>query len=321
MKHAMRTATAFAFASMCLCAGADAKIVTFQIPFSYPSGINDKGEVTGFYDDHTGGGEHGFLWQPGGAITTFDVANAESFRPEGISTTGVVTGSYALMDGSLGGFSRAADGTVTTYNVGWFAIPAGMNSKGWVVGAFNGSQTFLRDPFGEITKIPLGPLASPKVLNRSRTIAGVKYLDQGNQAQGFIRPKNGTTTLFGDIHRSVTVGGMNDAGDVVGWYADDGQPAVGFFRTSDGTITTFVPPNGGTLVWLAGINNSGTVAGSFLDSSGVTHGFLRAADGTFTPFDPKGSVFTRIQAINNKGAIAGSYWTQDDQFFDFAGKP
>jgi hypothetical protein len=58
-----------------------------------------------------------------------------------------------------------------------------------------------------------------------------------------------------------------------------------------------------------------------VDSAGIYHGFIRAADGTFTPFDPEGSVYTDIRAINNKGAIAGTYATQDGQAFDFAGKP
>jgi len=57
-----------------------------------------------------------------------------------------------------------------------------------------------------------------------------------------------------------------------------------------------------------------------VDSGGNYHGFLRTADGAFTPFDVEGATSTAIYAINDKGAVAGTYGTKDGTI-GFAGKP
>lgn len=57
-----------------------------------------------------------------------------------------------------------------------------------------------------------------------------------------------------------------------------------------------------------------------MDSGGNYHGFLRTADGAFTPFDVEGATSTAIYAINDKGAVAGTYGTKDGTI-GFAGKP
>ena len=341
MKHAIRTAIAFVLASLYLCSGADAKIVTFQIPNSqgiWPTAMNDKGEVTGRYEDRIYR-THGFLAAPGGAVTTFDVpvpmrdrrsvGAVENTTPVGISGDGAITGSYSM--GIVGGgFVRAASGAFAAFTVGAQTSPLGANRKGWSVGQYwrsdeNAFQPFLRDPSGATVEFSVpGALGGvfATVVNRSRTIAGSVGVQGG--VQGFFRPAHGTAALFGDPHHGVGVTGINDAGTIVGTFFDQtsvfDQTFVAFVRTSDGIITTFLGPNGSTAAQAWGINKSGTIAGTFVDGSYTQHGFIRAADGTYTTFDIDGASAIEVRAINDKGAIAGDAW-KDGAYVGFAGKP
>jgi len=326
MKHAIRTAFAFAFASLCLCSGAHAKIVSFQIPRAVLIGIagmNDKGQVAGTYGDDQGG-VHGFLFAAGGAVATFDVPGATVTRVTGISAAGEVTGWY-VMAMSSGSFVRAADGSIMTFS----STALGINAKSWIVGAVarkrnqTTAQGFLRDPTGATQHFPVPGEAHSsysEVVNRTRMIAGVAKLESG-LTQGFIRPAHGTATLFGDLHNYVDMRGINDAGTIAGAFGDQQRHYTAFVRTSDGAITTFDGPNGtiDTEVW--GINNTGTVAGAFSSDGTYYHGFLRTADGTFMPFDIKGAYRTDIIAINDKGVIAGDYFVSHLGVFGFVGKP
>jgi len=336
MKHAIRTATVFAFASLCLCSGADAKIVTFQLPQHargmYLTGMNEKGHVTGYADDVRNGALRGFLWKKDGGFSTFLVPapngrggdDVERIYATGITNDDVITG---WLLGS-GGFVRTADGTFTTFQLGQSTYVYGVNGKGWSVGSYAQNQQgltqpFLRDPSGatkEFTVPGATGGAAATVLNRSRMIAGVAVVQGGEQA--FFRPAHGAATLFGHVHYSVLPTGINAAGTVTGWFQNTKQYSArytSFVRTSDGVLTTFVGPNHATVTSAVAINNSGTIAGTFLDSTG-THGFLRFADGTFTPFDIEGATWTGIYVLNDKGEIAGEYGTKDG-VFGFAGKP
>ena len=65
----------------------------------------------------------------------------------------------------------------------------------------------------------------------------------------------------------------------------------------------------------SGINNRGAVAGYYVDVNNVYHGFLRSRDGKFTTFDAPGADTTpnsfngtAALAINDLGAITGTYW-------------
>ena len=339
MKRSVRTAIAFTIAPLCLCANAGAKIVTFQPPANAysirPSSINDQGQVIGTIVDYYPQLIHGFLWQPAGGLKTFDVPvplmkksddGNEITIPTGITADGVIIGSYGQPFFYGGGFVRAADGSITTFQAGpgHSTFVSGTNRKGWTVGEWGGDHAFLRDPSGA-TKAFSVPGAAGGVLsavvNRSRAIAGAVSLQNDIRygVRFFFQSAHGTAAMFGHTYRWVSVTGINDAGTVSGWLEDSTQTAA-FVSSIDGKLKIFVAPNGSRETQAWSINNSDTIIGSFYDSSGQGHGFLRTAHGTFTPFDYPGASWTEIRAINDKGAIAGSYGTNDGTF-GFAGKP
>jgi len=339
MKRSVRTAIAFTIAPLCLCANAGAKIVTFQPPANAYSirlsSINDQGQVIGTIVDSYPQLIHGFLWQPAGGLKVFDVPvplmkksddGNEITIPTGITADGVIIGSYGQPFFYGGGFVRAANGSITTFQAGpgHSTFVSGTNRKGWTVGEWGADHAFLRDPSGA-TKAFSVPGAAGGVLsavvNRSRAIAGAVSLQNDIRygVRFFFQPAHGTAAMFGHKYSWISVAGINDAGTATGWLQDSGQ-YISFVRSSDGKLKTFSAPNGSRDTEAYGINKSGTIAGTFVDSGGNYHGFLRTADGTFTPFDVEGAMFTAIYAINDKGAIAGMASTKDGSF-GFAGKP
>jgi hypothetical protein len=331
MKREIRIAVVAALASLCFCACAGAKVVSFIVPgaqFVTPVGINDKGQVTGTWQDASG--YHGFLRQPDGALATFDIPGAHNTHPAAISPAGVVTGWYDEKN-RAGGFVRAADGSITTFIVpnGYATKAFGANSRGWSAGGFHTNKSLLLLPFlrsrsGVTTEFSVpgdtGNVIAVAV-NRSLTVAGLAGYAAGAYYHAFVRSADGTVTVFEMASDKITVAGINDVGTITGSLSVNDTPNEGFVRTSDGTITTFAPPNGSLTIVVLAINNFGTIAGRFMDSAGATHGFLRAADGMFTPFDLRHASNVAITAISNKGEIAGTYMNKDNVYVGFGGKP
>jgi hypothetical protein len=100
--------------------------------------------------------------------------------------------------------------------------------------------------------------------------------------------------------------GVNDAGEVVGFYQEgpNSSPTFTAFVDKSGVITTFEAP-GATSTQALGVNDLGEIVGDYV-SGGVMHGFLDNG-GTFTTLDPSGSTATTINGINDSGTVVGFY--------------
>jgi len=142
---------------------------------------------------------------------------------------------------------------------------------------------------------------------------------------GFMRDATGN---FTKIHFPNSVGtiarGVNDSGDVVGWYIVVTNPntlaiAVHAFLLSKGVYTSFDFP-GATATIANGINEQGEIAGSYTtnavtinsllgDRFNNSHGYVRSADGTaFTLIDFPGALGTDCRGgFNPRGDLVGAY--------------
>jgi hypothetical protein len=285
----------------------EAIITTFDVPgaaATLPIYINPGGVITGEFVDNTSFAFHGFLRSHDGGITTFDAPGAGTVFPEGtmgnsINPGGAITGSFVDVNGVYHGFLRTRQGTITEFDV---------------LGAGTGS--------GQGTATHVG-----NSINAARSIAGT-YTDSDNVFHGFLRTPDGATTTFdapgasatgpGQEHGTVVSGatGINQVGEITGWYFDANGAYHPFLRATDSGITTFDAPGAGhgagqgTLA--VATLPSRLAAGLYQDSSLVNHGFVRAPDGTITTFDvasagTAGTQGTLPQDINPAGAITGYY--------------
>lgn len=174
-----------------------------------------------------------------------------------------------------------------------------------------------------------GPTTTPWMVNDRGEITGW-YMDANNVHQGFLRTPDGRITKFhvpgagtGDCQGTLpTV--INQEGAIAGHYIDTNDVFRGFLRDPHGRFTTFDAPDagntgnypycGGQGTTSEGINPAGAIAGYYIDKDWVGHGYVRDPDGKITPFDPRGSVYTSMNAwiafvhcINPAGAITGWY--------------
>ena len=101
--------------------------------------------------------------------------------------------------------------------------------------------------------------------------------------------------------------GINNAGQIVGYFDFYGGPTHGYLFDTDGSYTTIDPPGSG-YAYLFGINNAGQIVGG---ATGVG-GFLYSG-GSFTTIAVPGASSSTPLAINDAGQILvlvqpGSLW-------------
>jgi len=103
--------------------------------------------------------------------------------------------------------------------------------------------------------------------------------------------------------------GINDAGNVVGFYIDDSNLMHGFLLVS-GTFTTLNFPGSKGTTAAFGVNNDGKVVGSYSDASG-SHGFVYTISNNSWQSidDPDGVGTTVVNGINDKGKLVGFFGT------------
>jgi uncharacterized membrane protein len=301
---------------------ADGRIVTFDPPGmgvggagaargTYPTGINNRGDIVGYYSDKTGG-QHGFLRSADSQYTVIDDPNANtspiSTAVYAISDTGVIVGGFTdTGDVPVHGFLREADGSfITVDNPGaeGGSTCYGINIEREVVcqalvlrdNFFVGRGfTRYRDgaliTFNDAQAGPGGTFvgcngscgyASFQILNGGRQVTGY-YLDANGVFHGYLRHANGS---FTDITVPGTSSGpgtvpasVNSLGTVVGSaYPNELTLGDAFIRFADGTLALFdAPVTGQQGTNALAVNSFNEVTGLWTDANFVGHGFLAVA--------------------------------------------
>jgi len=105
---------------------------------TFPSCINDKNEIAGYYID-SNGVFNGFLLSAHGAYTTIDFPGAADTFPDGVNNRGIIQGQIASASSALEGFV-AADGTFEIVNFPGAQATAivGINDSGDLCGSAGG---------------------------------------------------------------------------------------------------------------------------------------------------------------------------------------
>lgn len=257
-------------------------ITVIDVPGTHDTrvyGINDAGDIIGAFcaavDSRfrcTGGSA--FLRTAAGKILPLPRVSAI-----GINNKGEIVGEVPDTNGGVRISLRSAAGAVTIFNYlpGMSAITVrGINDAGQIVGEVSNGlpRGFIRQPDGTVTTflIPGNPsLSSPSIccIMSDGTVLGFDL-----SGAPFLRTAKGAFVLL-NVPRSVYVGGMNNAGTLVGDTTFRSQETL-WVRSATGSVTTFDLPQDWEAVGPTGINGAGHIVGTFFSSKEGIAGNPRA---------------------------------------------
>lgn len=261
----------------------------FQVtPLDYPGaqntlayGINDSGEVVGYYFDPTltGGSDKGFTYSPADfSFTSIDAGSQPNTDLYGVNNAGTTVGSY-------------------------FGAP--------------GNPVFGLVVTGGVPSVP-GPAQTEYYgINNQGAIVGSSF--QGAVPTGFYQSGGTSTPILNPNAQGTYVHGANDNNTVVGFYQNSDGTYTGFKTTSScvqASCMTTVGPPGSYSSFAYGINDSGWITGVTESSSGIYQGFLY--DGSnYDMVDIPGATDTYLAGINNLDQIVGWYKDSSGNYHAF----
>jgi hypothetical protein len=302
-------------------------------------GINDSGQVAGFYVNDTNGDTSGFVYNSNtGAFNAVTMAGATSLTAtdindkdqiSGFFTKAGVTDGFVETNGKfliLSGPAGATDVQALGLNnaglvVGSYMDTAG-NTDGFVYNTATKAYTTVIDPAGNGTQTVVNGV------NDAGTLVGF-YMDAHGNTDGMVvsdaaSPPTWTFQTLDDPASSTfnQLLSINNGGEITGYYGE----AVNHGYTVDAPTgpAGFVNENypGSAQTQVTGINNAGVTVGFFVDAAGNSQGFVDN-NGAFStgidPHDPKvgGHVNEQILGVSDNGQAAGFY--QTDAAGDTAG--
>ena len=252
--------------------------------FAFVGGLNDLGQVVGYYYD-VSNYKHGFVGKQNAGFTTLIDSNGPHWTSiMGINDNGQISGHYEVPPAFFG--FTYQNGTFTNVNepasYGDPKMVIGINDfgdvTGWYTDLTSGSaHGFFFDGATwtqlDVPAAKVGPGfgTSAAGVNDSNKVVG--YFQDAAGYHGFLWDGNAYTTL--DVPGSVGTAAfsINDKNDIAGYYIDP-QGVFHGFVYSNGAYTTVDNPNAAGSTQIRGINNSGQLAGAYTDASGATHGFV-----------------------------------------------
>jgi hypothetical protein len=163
----------------------------------------------------------------------------------------------------------------------------------------------------------------PASINDLGEITGV-YFDSNGNGHGFLRKARGEIVTFDapNVGYGTQAGlflvyglgtiptGINNEGDIVGYYTDSNGAYHGFVRSARGKFRSIDDPSSSSspsATIAQAINDWGIVVGFWFDSNFNYHGFVHQVDGSFTTVDPPGDVVAQCYHINDLGEVAGDW--------------
>jgi hypothetical protein len=208
------------------------QFTTIEIGSAYAYGINNLGLVSGFYIDNDGNYD-GFLWLCGAAEANVDARGWPDTLLGGGNDAGVIAGNYGDLTVSHATLYHAREQT-------WAPLPDisgkpmnfgnGINDEGIAGGAaFEGNLDVFTN--------------------------GVAWIWDGC-AYSFFEAPAASGPVFGTL-----AAGINNLGQVCGYYADSEGVAHGFLKKGPSITTIDVP--GADATFATSINNRGDIAGNY----------------------------------------------------------
>jgi len=255
-----------------------------DVTFNQLLGVNNSGLITGYFGSGAVGfPNQGYTYSGGGAFTSTNFPGSTQTQVTGLNNNGTLVGFWAPTN--MGGDA----------NYGFY-------EQGGVFSTVVNPNTTSAPPVNQLLGV-----------NDSNVAVGF-YNDNNNNAHGYTY--NITTGTFTPVIStlpnvaSLTAAGINNAGDIVGFYSTvTGGPANGFLDIG-GTFTTLDAP-GSTSTMLLGVNNKGLIVGTDTDANGMHGVIYNELTQSWTVLDAFGTNanFTTFNGLNDLGQIVGFYTT------------
>jgi probable HAF family extracellular repeat protein len=217
--------------------------ITFPGAFAFPDGINNRGQIVGALFHNLSSLDSGFLLQDG-VFTTFAFPGSSSGSfATGINDAGEIVGTYFDSEGLHQSFVYS-DGEFRTISFPGAAQTgiSGINDRGDMVGFyFLAENPYVQHNFiarqGRFEEIVVpGCVTNGSAIlgiNKFGNIVGYCGDEKTRTTHGFVRSRG--RFVFFDFPGAVQTEafGINDAGQIVGYYLNSGSPATqhGFIAT------------------------------------------------------------------------------------------
>jgi probable HAF family extracellular repeat protein len=249
-------------------------------PFTELLGINNVSTIIGTHNQANNAGF--FLTLPSTFVSIpFPAAGDTNLNAVGINNNNVGVGFYMDANGVTHGFAVQGPASVPVTedapNTAFNQL-LGINDASNEVGYSSDMKNGLTD------QLAYERLAS----------GGYLYLDNATH----------TLTLPANVNSQAT--GIDNAGDIVGFYMPTAMTSNGFLLAAGSTKAVPIQFPGSTFTQALGINNHGEIVGFYNDAAGKTHGFtFSQATGTYTEIDAPGATATTVNGVNDNGALVG----------------
>ena len=262
-----------------------------DLTFNQLLGVNNEGVIAGYFGSGAQGHPNkGYELLPYGGYLNENFPGSVQTQVTGLNDRGVTVGFWSTMNNA----NQVND------NFGFFSVGGRFYS----------------------VNFPTGNNASPPVdqllgVNDHDVAVGFYTNAQGNN-RGYeynIRTRTFTRVLVpgapgGQAGPSLTAAGINNRGDVAGFYARTSSQTDAFLRLRSGRFITLAVP-GASMTQALGVNDSDEVVGVYTTGSGNNaqmHGFTwRPGHGFSTVDDPHGVGTTTINGVNDAGELVGFY--------------
>lgn len=243
---------------------------------TYAFDIDSAGDVVGYYQDASQN-SHGFLLS-GGTFSTIEEPNSDTSYTFGINDNGQIVGAHRIVGGSIfyGFVYDVATGAFTdfSYPESHFTLATAINNAGVVVGyaSVPNGSRFIGFELNGGTFLTIQPHAIGSV--------SVNGINDSGDVVGYVFPHPPASSFVFNITYHRILGsvegaqayGINNANAISGTYFP-GRIAEAGFVYDHGSLQELQFPAATTTLGF-GINDLGQVTGAFFDQSNAVHGFL-----------------------------------------------
>jgi hypothetical protein len=261
-----------------------------DVTFNQLLGVNNEGVIAGYFGSGAQGHPNQGYLLHNGYFTSENFPGSVQTQVTGLNDRGVTVGFSSQMNNA----NQVND------NSGFYAAGGRFHS----------------------VNFPTGDNASPPVdqllgVNDHDVAVGFYTNGQGSN-RGYtydIRTRTFNRVLVpgaraGQAGPSLTAAGINNRGDVTGFYAASSSATDAFLRLGNGRFLTLAVP-GASMTQALGVNDSDEVVGVYTVGSGdnaQAHGFTwRPGYGFRTVDDPHGIGATTVNGVNDAGVLVGFY--------------